>query len=226
MVCLFGSLPSESGGGREPGSMSFPCGTISASRKLPFPGDFCGDGEECPRVTLRPPGLGGRGWGPGVTQGPGSAGPRGGRGEGAAGRGVGRGRAWRTARRSRCRRCRALAGPSIRLSSSAPSGRSLRPHRPGPARGQRPGGGGCVRTPSWEGSGVGVGKGSREGQSRGSASDSKTSPTHSGDGEVSACGAERRHHSPPAKGGPTCSWEPGSPFRLLSAALLCPSSVT
>lgn len=142
MVCLFGSLPSESGGGREPGSMSFPCGTISASRKLPFPGDFCGDGEECPRVTLRPPGLGGRGWGPGVTQGPGSAGPRGGRGEGAAGRGVGRGRAWRTARRSRCRRCRALAGPSIRLSSSAPSGRSLRPHRPGPARGQRPGGGG------------------------------------------------------------------------------------
>ena len=55
-VCLSGSLPSESGGGREPGSMSFPCGTISASRKLPFPGDFCGKGEECPRVTLRPAG--------------------------------------------------------------------------------------------------------------------------------------------------------------------------
>lgn len=58
-VCRSVSLPSESGGGREPGSMSFPCGTISASRKLPFPGDFCGEGEECPRVTLRPPGLGG-----------------------------------------------------------------------------------------------------------------------------------------------------------------------
>ena len=58
-ICLSGSLPSESGGGREPGSMSFPCGTISASRKLPFPGDFCGEGEECPRVTPRPRGLGG-----------------------------------------------------------------------------------------------------------------------------------------------------------------------
>lgn len=58
-VSLSGSLPSESGGGREPGSMSFPCGTISASRELPFPGDFYREGEECPLITLRPAGLGG-----------------------------------------------------------------------------------------------------------------------------------------------------------------------
>ena len=85
---------------------------------------------------------GGRGWGPGVTQGRAALDPA--RAAGWVGAGAGRGRAWRPARRSRCRRCRALAGPSIRLSSSAPSGRSLRPHGPGPARGQRPGGGGAA----------------------------------------------------------------------------------
>lgn len=73
--CLAVSLPSESGGGREPGSMSFPCGTVRASRKLPFPGDFCGEGEECPRVTLRPPGLG-AGLGSRGDSGAGSPGPR------------------------------------------------------------------------------------------------------------------------------------------------------
>lgn len=56
-VCLSGSLPSESGVGREPGSMSFPCGTISASRKLPFPGDFCGGMGRMPVVTPKPAGL-------------------------------------------------------------------------------------------------------------------------------------------------------------------------
>ena len=70
--CLAVSLPSESGGGREPGSMSFPCGTVRASRKLPFPGDFCGEGEECPRVSLVwGAGLGSRG-----DSGAGSPGPR------------------------------------------------------------------------------------------------------------------------------------------------------
>lgn len=57
-VCLSGSLPSESGVGREPGSMSFPCGTISASRKLPFPGDFCGEMGRMLVVTPKPAGLG------------------------------------------------------------------------------------------------------------------------------------------------------------------------
>ena len=78
------------------------------------------------------------------------------------------------------------------LHPAAPSGRTARA-----PRGGRDLGAGGLRSHTvlgrhW----VGVGKGSREGQSRGSRSDSKTSPTHSGNGEVSACRAERRHHSP------------------------------
>lgn len=47
--------------------MSFPCGTISASPKLPFPGDFCWkEGGECPRITLRSLTWG---WGPGAARG-------------------------------------------------------------------------------------------------------------------------------------------------------------
>lgn len=68
--------------------MSFPCGTISASRKLPFPGDFYGEGEESPFITLRSAGLGG---GTGFS-GQGNPGPTPwGLGAGAAGRGAGRG---------------------------------------------------------------------------------------------------------------------------------------
>lgn len=215
-------------GGRQGARVhEFPLRDHQRFAQAPISGRFLRGRGRMPPSHPEAAGSGGRGWGPGVTQGRVSAGPPWGRGEGAVGRGAGRGRAWRPARRSRCRRCRALAGPSIRLSSSAPSGRSLRPHGQGPARGQRPGGGGAefAHRP-----GKALGWGWVRAAGRGSPEalgpTAKLLRLTQAMGRFPPAELSAATTPPPAKGGPTCSWELGSAFRLLSAALLCPSSVT